>query len=226
MFEEKKDIVDKEFVGEVWASKGVGCADETSCQDGFFSFTYIPDTDSYSVSCTKAGVGRTPETVAIPAEYNGKPVTRIESKGFRSCDGLGKVLIPKGVTSIGMHAFAACDDLETISIPEGVTSIEDGTFSGCESLESVTLPSSVTSIGVGAFVGCNSLTNISIPESVSVIEAGAFCDCDKLARVDYCGTPSQWKSIKKGYAWNFRTGAYTIYFSDGSKSKKKSSKKS
>lgn len=106
MFEEKNDIVDKASVVEVGASKGVGCVEKAPCQNGFFSFTYIPGTDSYSVSCTKAGVGGAPETVVIPAEYKGKPVTRIEDKGFRCCNGLRNVLIPKGVTSLGRHAFA------------------------------------------------------------------------------------------------------------------------
>ena len=142
---------------------------------------------------------------------------------FQCCFNLADISMAEDAPSTGEGLFSDCIDPSDIC--EDALGIGEFAFFCCDSLTSIHIPEGVTKIGESAFVGCNSLTAISIPESVSVIETAAFCDCEGLVRIDYCGTPSQWKSIKKGYAWNFRTGAYTIYFSDGSKSKKKSSKK-
>lgn len=169
MFEEKNDTVNKEFAGEVGVSKGVGCVGETPCQDGFFSFTYMQDTDSYSVSCIKAGAGGVPETVVIPAEYNGKSVTRIEDKGFRSCNGLRNVLISKTVTSIGEGAFIGCLKLTSVSIPSSVKWIGPSAFEGCTGLLSISIPDGVPFIGGWSFAGCSNLTDISMPPSITRI---------------------------------------------------------
>ncbi len=56
---------------------------------------------------TVVGVGSTGYTnIAIPAAYNGLPVTSIGEDAFYNCSSLTSVTIPNSVTSIGRGAFA------------------------------------------------------------------------------------------------------------------------
>lgn len=63
-------------------------------------------------------------------------------------------------------------------------------------------------------------TDIVIPSSyrglpVVAISAEAFRDCTSLASIAYSGTKAQWRAISKKYDWNYNTGNYTIYCTDG-----------
>ena len=73
----------------------------------------------------------------------------------------------------------------------------------------------VTGIGGEAFRGCTNLTSITIPGSVTVIGDQAFSGCTSLTNIYYEGTIEQWNSISKYTYWNYRTGNYTIYCTDG-----------
>ena len=123
--------------------------------------------------------------------------------------------IPSGVTSIGNYAFECCENLESVTIPNSVTSIGQSAFSCCEKLESVTIPDSVTRIGDDAFFACTSLTSVTIPNSETNIGTHAFSDCTSLTSIHFNGTKSEWDAIIKGLLWNFLTGNYTIYCTDG-----------
>ena len=169
------------------------------------SYTYLPLTDSYSVS---KGAANTNGIIYIPAMYNGKYVTHlagssfeycaditgvrfengskltsIGSYAFYGCSALVSFTIPDSVTSIGYVAFTSCSSLKSIRIPDGVTSIVTDTFFGCSGLTSVIIPDSVTSIGVAAFCGCSSLTSVRIPNEVKSIEWDTFKGCSKLTSI-------------------------------------------
>ena len=75
-------------------------------------FTLINNDTEYSVS----GEGMS-GAVIIPATYNGKPVTRIESWAFSECTRLTSITIPASVTSIGTQAFKYWTDSQTINVP-------------------------------------------------------------------------------------------------------------
>ena len=92
------------------------------------------------------------ETVEIPAEIDGKPVTTIGATAFY---GIG---------------------LTSLTVPEGVTSIRSGAFWHCKSLKTVKLPSTLTEIAAHAFADCKALETLEIPESVNNIGADAFLD--------------------------------------------------
>jgi len=98
--------------------------------------------------------------LAIPPNYNGKPVTSIGSWAFWKCTNLTSVTIPDSVTSIGNFTFHSCSDLRSVTIGNSVTHIMAGAFFRCSSLTGVSIPDSVTNIDIGAFVGCSSLTSI------------------------------------------------------------------
>ncbi|MBR3446424.1 MAG: leucine-rich repeat protein, partial [Oscillospiraceae bacterium] len=75
-----------------------------------------------------------PAEPVIPAEIDGKPVTRIDSSAFAGCTSLTGVTIPDSVTSIGEYAFSGCSALTGITIPDAVTEIGEQAFSACDHL--------------------------------------------------------------------------------------------
>ena len=68
------------------------------------------------------------ETVEIPAEIDGLPVTTIENYAFSGCTSLTSVTIPDSVTTIGWYAFSGCTSLTSVTIPDSVTTIEGVLF--------------------------------------------------------------------------------------------------
>lgn len=146
-------------------------------------------------------------------------VTSIGNGAFDACSSLESMTIPDGVTNIGKWAFKGCSNLTSITIPNSVTSIGNETFSGCSSLTSITIPDNVTSIGNDTFYDCSSLTSITIPNSVMTIGDEAFYGCSSLTSINFRGAKAQWNTISKVTGWNYATGSYIIYCTDGNISK-------
>ena len=145
----------------------------------------------------------------------GNSVTSIGIFAFYNCSGLTSIEIPDSVTSIGYEAFYGCSGLTSITIGNGVISIDSSAFGGCSRLTSVTIGNSVMSIGGSAFYKCSNLTSITIPSSVTSIGNSAFKGCENLTSIYFKGTKSQWNAIKKSSDWNYDTGSYTVYCTDG-----------
>lgn len=104
------------------------------------------------------------QTVTIPNEYNGEPVTVLGT-------------IDKNGDLQGFYYSKIVE----LTMPDTVTEIIDGdtedrigVFSNCRELKKVTLSKSLSKIGSFAFTGCSSLENITIPESVQNIGDEAF----------------------------------------------------
>ena len=146
-------------------------------------------------------------------------LTSIGNHAFWYCSSLTSIEIPEGVTSIGNGAFGKCSYLTSIEIPASVTGIGDDAFYGCNSLISIKIPESVTSIGSYAFYYCNDLASIEIPEGVTSIGIYAFEGCSSLTSINYKGTMEQWDEISKDWDWDYNTGNYTVYCTDGNVSK-------
>ena len=119
------------------------------------------------------GYSGSAENIVIPAQIDGKSVTRIGNNAFEKSSAK-EIVIPDSVTEIGSQAFSGCGKLTGVSIPNSVTTIRDRAFFDCNSLASITIPDSVTDIELQAFCNCTSLKSVTIPASVTDIGDEAF----------------------------------------------------
>ena len=155
--------------------------------------------------------------IVIPRMYNGRYVTSIGTHAFMG--NIAKsITIPDTVKTIQNYAFSQCIKLENLVIPNSVQSFGDYCFKDCDSLQNIVIPDSVTSIGYAAFWGCESLNTVTIPKSITTLEGATFHKCTSLTTIIYEGTIEEWNNVKKSngtFPWNYSTGEYTIYCSDG-----------
>ena len=134
------------------------------------------------------GYSGSAENIVIPAQIDGKSVTRIGNNAFEKSSAK-EIVIPDSVTEIGSQAFSGCGKLTGVSIPNSVTTIRDRAFFDCNSLASITIPDSVTDIELQAFCNCTSLKSVTIPASVTYIGDEAFgyysdIDGSEIKKVD------------------------------------------
>lgn len=157
-----------------------GIVQEPVTSSDGFSYILNRDEQSYCVSYVQR-MGRT--SIAVPASYNGKPVTIIgKSAFFEARRGLESVTIPNGVTRIGNSAFYNCEWLKNVTIPDSVTQIDAGAFVACR-LQNITIPAGVTKIGNNAFRDCGGFPSVTIPKGVTEIAGSMFHRCESLASV-------------------------------------------
>ena len=126
-------------------------------------------------------------------------------------------LVSVEITSgnIGDYLFRNCTSLTSVVLDSGVTGIGYSAFYGCSALASLVIPASVTAISESAFGGCESLVSVTIPAEVAAISDYGFYGCESLESVNYGGTMQQWIDLNKGEYWNYGTGEYAVYCTDG-----------
>ena len=203
-------------------------------------YTLNRDGTAYWVS----GIGTCAETNVIVADiYNGLPVQAVGNYAFEGCKtltnivlpnsilsignnafewctGLIEITIPNSVVNIGSCAFLCCENLEKVILSNNITILNERVFCQCKNLKEINLPSKLTKIDSKAFYTCRSLENIVIPTSVIELGDDAFAGCNNLAQITYCGSESNWNSIRKGEDWDSYLGSktskgtYTIKFTD------------
>ena len=79
--------------------------------------------------------------VSIPASYNGKAVTTIDSGAFMNNKDIVNVVIPDSVTNIGENAFKNCANLESLIIgvyESKLNTVGKQAFFGCHKLGTIT----------------------------------------------------------------------------------------
>ncbi len=205
-----------------------------------YAFYYRVNVTSIKISdsVTSIGCDAFNNCSSLTSVVFGNGVTNIGSSAFSDCSCLTSITIPDSVTSIGMNTFYGCSGLTSITIPDSVTNIGDSAFRGCSGLTSVTIGNSVMtieshtfedccelktvtignsvmSIGYGAFKNCGNLTSITILDSVTSIDKYIFDGCTNLTRIDFIGIIAQWNQINKDSYWDYNSGLYTIYCTDG-----------
>ncbi len=125
---------------------------------------------------------------------NGKNVTSLADKCFRTCTNLTSISLPN-VTSLGTNCFQNCSNLTSISLPN-VTILSDSCFHGCKALTSIEIPN-VTSLGVNCLGYCSNLTSIEIPLVTSI---GEYCfnNCTNLTSISLPNVTSLGESCFEG----------------------------
>ena len=123
------------------------------------------------------------DSVIVPSEYMGLPVTGIGSSAFYHHDEIKSIFLPDGLKSIGVQAFSGCIKLESIDIPDSVTTIEREAFSECTGLKTVDFPATLNMLGEKAFEGCMSLEAAELPFTLETLGYRAFEKCASLRSV-------------------------------------------
>ena len=153
----------------------------------------------------------------------GNGVKNIGSSAFGLCNGLKSIHIPSGVMSIGESAFPHCG-LTSITVESG--NIRFKSIGNCLIADNKTVifatensvipdDESVTEIGNSAFFKDTSLTSITIPKNITCISRYAFYGCTEMTSVNYLGSMAQWNDVFKEAGWDFDTGNYIVYCTDG-----------
>lgn len=161
--------------------------------NSYYSIGGIADIDDFSGD------------VHIPSEYNGLPITTIDSLEFWS-KSFDNLYIGENITSItylsgnfssvyfpkALHTvYHFRGNKGTLWLEEGNESffcrnnclIQEGEVILAGENASIPDDGSVTSIGEWAFSGCSRLTSIAIPASVTKIDCTAFDSCTSLKGV-------------------------------------------
>ena len=142
------------------------------------------------------------ETVVVPDEINGYPVTAIEREAFMYAS-VTEVVLPDSIEFIDENAFGNCQYLEKINLPEnlkymgmyafagsGISEIEINcphitvpmfAFTWCNNLTDVTL--NVKAVGEKAFRGCANLKNVEFGNMMNKISADAFYNCGAIENI-------------------------------------------
>ena len=109
------------------------------------SMTYTVEDGCVAIT----GFDGSTDTVEIPTEIDGMPVTKIGATAFYGCT-LTSIVIPEGITTICSGAFWHSKSLADIKLPSTLTTIEGFAFNDCQALENIEIPESVTYIGNSA----------------------------------------------------------------------------
>lgn len=107
------------------------------------------------------------DTLTIPAEYNGKPVTSIADSAFSGDTTLSNLVLPNTIVNISNAAFFNMTSLRTINIPASVTSMGNNPFRGDSQLTNIISQHPAYSFSRGILYKNNN-TVVAIPNAAEV----------------------------------------------------------
>jgi len=182
MNKKRKFLVMIAIIGFLMAACDNGSTDTQVRSD----FTYTGTT-----SLTITGYTGSSDSVNIPNQIDGKPVTAIGNGAFFN-KGLSSVSIPDSITLIGSGAFSR-NLLTGVVIPNSVTLIGDSAFWNND-ISSIVIGNGVISIDVSAFSN-NRLSTVAIGNSVSSIGYGAFHGNPALSAINVSTGNANYSSL-------------------------------
>lgn len=121
------------------------------------------------------------DSIIIPSEINGLPVTSVGEKAFINAK-FSEILLPDSIVAILKSAFMGCENLIHISFPDSIKIIGNSCCCDCKKLESVVIGENTEMIGFHAFYS-TSLKKIVIPPNVRTVSEDAFGDSSIFDRV-------------------------------------------
>ena len=157
--------------------------------EGELAFKLDEATDTYSVT----GLGTfTGSKIEIPAEYNGKPVTKITGI-WGPNDFVEEIIIPDSVIEIKVNyseyvqhnyegTFQDFSALRYIEFGDGITAIPSSICKYNTALTTIVFGSNIDVIEGYAFYRTG-ISTLELPDSMTSIGAQAFNDCEKLTTV-------------------------------------------
>ncbi len=204
--DETSDTTTSSYVSDVPVSSDIPVSSDTSEPDynpiideeTGLMFTLLED-GTYAVGVNSAEEGDMLDLkgdVVVPAEFNGKQVTRF--LGLIGCDEITSVEISEGITEMYFGAFGGCSNLKEISIPSSLKIVinDDFYFWGCNSLINVNVSEdneNFCSVDGVVFTKDKSILMLypagkteehyTIPDFVTTLSRDAFCDCNNLISV-------------------------------------------
>lgn len=121
-------------------------------------FAVIPHKNGYAIKRYR-GIG---ETIVVPSEIDGKPVTAIERKAFLSCKTIRSITLPAAIEEVGDWAFAHAEQLRTITIPHHMLSRGKELFLGCKRLREIVLDGTMEEKALRASQGLGRMLALAV----------------------------------------------------------------
>ena len=173
---------------------------------GTTTLTYeVQEDDTVEITgCEDTAAGE----LEIPAEIDGKAVTRIGDMAFNGKQYLTGITVPDSVKTIGDKAFVECVSAAYINLPQEMDSLGADVFNSCYALEEITIPEGITELlslvkedeeGVtwyyGSLAYCTALKKVNLPSTLKTIDEYTFYNCPALERIEI---PNGVTEIKEG----------------------------
>ena len=173
-FYQGKNIINKSMVypeGEKIGDKAV---------NGYILGDYIVIPNENGYTLVTSNLDFTGD-VAVPAEYNNRPITAIYANAFRHQTFTDvNLTLGNNVTTIGDGAFYGIAGLKSVNL-DSVTTIEANAFYGC-GIQILNAPK-LTSVGDNAFRKCANLETVSLPKIETIGASYVFGECTNLKYV-------------------------------------------
>ena len=216
------DTVYKEGLDYKWVDKKGYIPVEVNIQTGNIDgvdLQYYEETYDGNTTVTIYGLSNNSYSgkVIIPAEINGRKVTKICDGAFRDSQiSLIEFEASDNIESIGMGAFYNCPNLSKITIPSNMKIILPHTFDQCTNLKEIKFPvneNNITNISVienGAFNHCTNLTDVTIPEGVIYIGSYSFNYCQNICDIEIPTSVKKIESSAFNACWLYNKGTITF----------------
>lgn len=113
------------------------------------------------VAYTVTGIGNcnNPQ-IAIPKDYNGKPVKKIKAEAFKGNKNITGLIIPESIESVEKNAFQQCSNIKEINL--NAKNVDTLAFYLCTSLEILQIGKNVSTLGSQSFMQSAKLSDVSI----------------------------------------------------------------